>query len=204
MIRHAVRGWISSRPSSYPPPYPPQLKTLRINIDPRNRSSQKWWGLDLVDLALATPLRKAENDVSHSSTGSPGERETGKKMRSKVDAFDPKSYAALPGTLLNASTFDLGQKVHACAVELNDKRLLVNLASGDLMPQEAKYHTKCLVSLYNRCRLAVNKRQGKNKKTVCEGLALADIIWFIEETLAVTNESHPVYRMSDLRKMYLS
>lgn len=74
----------------------------------------------------------------------------------------------------------------------------------DLMSQETKYHSKCLVSLYNRCRLAVNARQGKNKNTVCEGLALADIIRFIEETLAVTDESHPVFITSDLTKMYLS
>jgi len=134
-----------------------------------------------------------------------------KKKRSKVDVLDPKSYAcflceqpALPGTLRNASTFDLDQKVHACAVELNDKGLLVKLASGDLISQEAKYHSKCLVSLYNRCCFAVNARLGKNKNTVCEGLALADIIRFIEETLAVRNESHPVFRMSELRKMYLS
>jgi len=126
---------------------------------------------------------KAEIDVSHTTTGTPGERETGKKNRSKVDVFDPKSYAcllceqpALPGTLRNDSTFDLDQKVHACAVELNDKGLLVKLASGDLISQEAKYHSKCLVSLYNQCRFAVNARLGKNKNTVCKGLALADII----------------------------
>ena len=97
---------------------------------------------------------KAENDVSYTSTGFPGECETGKKRAAKLmyliqnvmHAFLCEQ-PALPGILRNASTFDLNQKVHACAVELSDKGLLVKLASGDKMSQEAKCHSKCLVSV---------------------------------------------------------
>ena len=37
-----------------------------------------------------------------------------------------------------------------CAVKLGDKQLLAKLSTGDLMTQEAEYHTRCLVTLYNK------------------------------------------------------
>ena len=36
------------------------------------------------------------------------------------------------------------------AVKLGDKQLLAKLSTGDLVTQEAKYHTRCLVTLYNK------------------------------------------------------
>ena len=36
-----------------------------------------------------------------------------------------------------------------CAVKLNDTLLLEKLSAGDLIEQEAKYHSECLVPLYN-------------------------------------------------------
>ena len=35
-----------------------------------------------------------------------------------------------------------------CAVKLGDEQLLAKLSTGDLVTQEAKYHTRCLVTLY--------------------------------------------------------
>ena len=59
---------------------------------------------------------------------------------------------------------------------------LAKLAGCDLIAQEAKYHRKCLVSLYNRWQSQLNTCSGRNKQSTCEGLALAHVVQFIEET----------------------
>lgn len=54
--------------------------------------------------------------------------------------------------LHNASTYDIDAKVRRCALELEDTALLAKLVPGDMIALEAKYHHKCLTSLYNRAR----------------------------------------------------
>ncbi len=44
-----------------------------------------------------------------------------------------------------------------CAGLLEDTELLAKLSAGDMVALEAKYHTKCLVGLYNRARKAKAK-----------------------------------------------
>ena len=43
----------------------------------------------------------------------------------------------------------VGERVKRCATKLLDERLLAMVSSGDLVASEARYHAKCLVSLYN-------------------------------------------------------
>lgn len=51
-----------------------------------------------------------------------------------------------------------------CIDALNDNKLKAKLNTcGDLMAAEAKYHTKCLVGLYNRARQTA-RVQLKNDK----------------------------------------
>jgi len=104
------------------------------------------------------------------------------------------------GTLCNVATFKLDTKIRTCAADLQDDHLLAKLAGCDLIAQEAKYYRTCLVALYNQWRSKINASDGQNKQTVCEGLALAHVVRFMEETLRVTTVSHPVFRMSDLRE----
>ena len=52
--------------------------------------------------------------------------------------------------LHESSTFGMDERVREAAMKLNDSVLLAQLSAGDLIAQEAKYHSKCLVSLYNR------------------------------------------------------
>lgn len=54
--------------------------------------------------------------------------------------------------LHKASTFELVARVRNCALQLQDKPLLVKLSTGDMVAQDAEYHIKCLVALYNRAR----------------------------------------------------
>ena len=146
--------------------------------------------------------RKTETDSSSAS-------KCAKTNTRRRYAFDAKLYACYfceepssPGTLCNVATFELDSKIRTCAADLQDDHLLAKLAGCDLIAQEAKYHRKCLVALYNRWRSKTNSRDGQNKQTVCEGLALAHVVRFMEETLALTTDCHPVFRMSDLRQMY--
>ena len=54
--------------------------------------------------------------------------------------------------LHNVSTYDTDAKVWRCATVLEDTALLAKLAPGDMIALEAKYHLKCLSTLYNRAR----------------------------------------------------
>ena len=53
------------------------------------------------------------------------------------------------GVLHVASTFNINSRVRKCATHLQDTVLLAKLSAGDLISQEAVYHDKCLISLYN-------------------------------------------------------
>ena len=52
----------------------------------------------------------------------------------------------------SVQTFAVDDKVTECALALADQKLLAKLATSDMMAIEARYHTKCLASLYNRRR----------------------------------------------------
>ena len=64
-----------------------------------------------------------------------------------------------PGTsgLHEAATFQVDERVKNCAELLEDTILLAKLSVGDMVALEAKYHTKCLVGLYNRARKVKSK-----------------------------------------------
>ena len=53
-------------------------------------------------------------------------------------------------TLHKASTFDIDERVRKCALVLQDTLLLAKLSAGDMISQDAVYHAKCLVLLYNK------------------------------------------------------
>ena len=52
--------------------------------------------------------------------------------------------------LHQVTTFALDKRVRDSALKIADTVLLAKLSVGDLISQEAVYHNKCLVSLYNR------------------------------------------------------
>ena len=79
----------------------------------------------------------------------------------------------------HASTFQIDFHVRQCALKLQDKPLLAKLSAGDLIAQEAKYHAKCLASLYNKAR-DVNTLDS-NVDDVNHGIAFAGLVSYIEE-----------------------
>lgn len=102
--------------------------------------------------------------------------------------------------LCNAATFQLDICVRQCALKLQDKPLLAKLSAGDLIAQEAKYHTQCLVSLYNRAR--DKKPQESNVDDVNHGIALAGLVSYIEEVRMDNPLVAPVFKPTDLVNLY--
>ena len=61
--------------------------------------------------------------------------------------------------LHDAMTPNITQRVRICALKLQDQNVIAKLCPGDLVAQQAKYHSQCLVKLYNVRRLrSVNMR----------------------------------------------
>ncbi|CAJ1048465.1 hypothetical protein GWK47_003689 [Xyrichtys novacula] len=93
--------------------------------------------------------------------------------------------------LHEAATFQVDNQVHAAATLLQDTELLGQLSAGDMVAIEAKYHTRCLIGLYNRVRRAN-----------LEGLE-AQLVLYIEETRQ-HDGSAPVFKLSELVQLYKS
>ena len=68
----------------------------------------------------------------------------------------------------------------ACALLLEDTELLTKLVTTDMVALEAKYHTKCLVSLYNRAqKTKVEGHRDMDEKEALSGIAFAELVMYI-------------------------
>lgn len=103
-------------------------------------------------------------------------------------------------TLHEASTFELDARVRKCALKLEDKPLLAKLSGGDLIAQEAKYHVKCLASLYNKAR-GTKMNEDPDEDDVNHGIALAELVSYIEEA-RMDSAVSPVFKLIDLATLY--
>ena len=109
------------------------------------------------------------------------------------------------GTLHEASTFNIDTRVRDCAHQLQDKVLIAKWSAvGNMISQEAVYHAKCLVELYNKAERSKQSPINGNEKRI-QGIALAQVVAHIEETRAETRGSAPtVFRLAELTDMYSS
>ncbi|CAG2215325.1 unnamed protein product [Mytilus edulis] len=105
--------------------------------------------------------------------------------------------------LREAATYGIDNRVRECAQKLQDTALLAKLSAGDLVAQEAKYHVKCLIYLYRKASRVANddESEGGTQSPISHGIALAELVSFIEESRSEDNVA-PVFKMSDLLKMY--
>ena len=99
----------------------------------------------------------------------------------------------------HASTFGLDARVRQCALQLQDQNLLAKLSAGDLIAMEAKYHSQCLVSLYNRA--SRQTKESDDTYTISQGIALAELVAYIEDARA-DSEISPIFKLADLARMY--
>ena len=82
---------------------------------------------------------------------------------------------------------------------LQDEKLLAKLGAGHLVALEAKYHAPCLASLYKRAERV--KEEGEEDETsprLPEGIALGELVSFIEESRMVSTAELPVFRLAYL------
>ena len=79
--------------------------------------------------------------------------------------------------------------------------LLAKLNSGDLVALEAKYHIRCLASLYNRARQSEESDEQRVSSTLIEGIVLAELVAYIEDARAA-NEYATIFKLADLVRMY--
>ena len=108
------------------------------------------------------------------------------------------------GSLHRASSFRLDRRVRKCALILEDAMLLGKLSAGDMIAMDAMYHAKCLAALYNK----VNRKQFgddfDNTEKQLHGIALAELVAFIEEAYLDSENEIPLFKLADLVKMYAS
>ena len=114
-------------------------------------------------------------------------------------------YSTRNNPLHNVSTFGLDARARKCAAALQDEKLLAKLSGGDLVALEAKYHAPCLASLYKKAERV--KEEGEEDRTSPrrpEGIALAELVSFIEESRMISTAELPVFRLAELVDKYTS
>lgn len=111
--------------------------------------------------------------------------------------------AADTDSLHEASTFQIDHRVRECAELVQDTLLLGKLSMGDMVALEAKYHTKCLVALYNRARKVKADTQQGGTDIDVHGFVFAELVMYIEEACLEATTA-PVFKLADLAHLYMS
>ena len=72
---------------------------------------------------------------------------------------------------------------------LQDQNLLGKLSTYYLIALEAKHHIQCLLSLYNRARQSKGSTEQDDTSAINQGIALAELVAYIEDTRAHNKKS---------------
>eukprot|EP00794_Sanderia_malayensis_P001481 gene1481-1638_t len=153
-----------------------------------------------------------QDDESDTSFGTEFTTSPIKARRSSIPTNTSTNYCIFcdssdsPEHLHAASTLEIDRKVRECASLVHDNKLIGKLASGDMIAIEAKYHTKCLVGLYNKARKVKCSCTNGDSITVSsidtEELAFTELLALIDESIQIENLA--VLKLSDLAKFYSS
>ncbi|KAK3921570.1 Adenylyltransferase and sulfurtransferase MOCS3 [Frankliniella fusca] len=131
-------------------------------------------------------------------------RPTTRSLTRPVGMKDEKCSCTGPASwkhaLVHVQTEEFSAKVHSYATALCDSRIIGILqTSGDLIALEAKCHKRCYTSLCNRFR-ALNSIEGSDEDRLCERIAFADLVIYLESKL--TSNSEYVFDMSKILRMH--
>ena len=120
----------------------------------------------------------------------------------KEDCFFCEQSSGTEG-ILEAATFQIDSRVGACATLLEDTKLLRQLSAGDMVALEAKYHTTCIVGLYNHARKAMSEGpKDTDQERRVSAIVFAELV-HIQET-RLDEETAPVFKLADLVQLYQS
>ena len=130
--------------------------------------------------------------------------EKGKQKGKKDLCFFCDQPLSAAGALHRASTFRLDARVRKWALYLQDERLTAKLSAGDMVAQDALYHSRCLAALYKKASIAehAEEKKGEDKNAkITHGLVLTELITYIEEAKKGEAVS-PVFKLADLAQLY--
>ena len=98
------------------------------------------------------------------------------------------------------TTFQVDQHVRKSAELTGDSLLSAKLSLGDMVALEAKYHTKCLLALYNRARKVQVEQQGAySEDDEISGIVFAEVVMYIEE-VRLEASTAPVFKLADMAR----
>lgn len=105
------------------------------------------------------------------------------------------------GELHRASTMGMDARVRECAVSLNDQALLAKLSAGDMVAQDAVYHSKCLAAMYKKAkRNSESSDTQTESESLSHSIALAELIAYIEDRKC--ESVSPIFKLTDLAGLY--
>jgi hypothetical protein len=105
--------------------------------------------------------------------------------------------------LWQVRTFSVDARVRQCAAVLQDFSTLAKLSKVDMIAVEAHYHARCLVSYYKRANRLVCSESMSESSFDNEGVVLGELVAYIED-IRSNQSTAPEFKLSDLKKMYLS
>ena len=110
--------------------------------------------------------------------------QTRSKSTEKIVVKDACFFCGNPpgnSAIHEAATFQVNERVHACAMLLEDTELLIKL-STDMVAMEAKYHTKYSVDLYNQAQKAkANRSKCTDEMEMISRIVFAELVLYIEK-----------------------
>lgn len=101
---------------------------------------------------------------------------------------------------MNACTFTIDQTIREYAEIVQDRSLLGKLSEGDMHALDAKYHSSCKLTLYNKSKKALAERGINDAHEQNELTVLSQLLSFIEEERE--SKSMSLFKMSELCKVY--
>ena len=153
-------------------------------------------------LQRAEKRKAAPDDSSSSKSPRKYTRRSLEKLPNPIhQCFFCGKQAEGEDSLHRASTLELDARVRHCALQLQDKPLLAKLSAGDMVAQDAEYHVKCLVSLYNRARGTEKYSAESDADAVNHGIAFAELVSYIEDA-RMDNLIASIFKSSDLDSLY--
>ena len=152
-------------------------------------------------------LKRAEKR-EHQSPERDGAPRKCTRLQSSVKPSEASCFfcdqAAGTDGLHEVTTFQVDQRVRESAELTRDSLLLAKLSLGDMVALEAKYHTKCLLALYNHARKVQTELQGAGSEdTEISGIVFAELVMYMEEARLEASTA-PVFKLADMAQLYMS
>ena len=106
------------------------------------------------------------------------------------------------GGLHKVTTYRLDRRVRKCALILQDTLILAKLSEGDMIALDAFYHKHCLTNFYRKASSAIEKCEYHDSDRESHGVALAELVTFIEESALNSEDGLTIFKLSELTTRY--